>query len=71
MTLFGKGRKTRVVLPPAGIWKELLALALPQPDDPLFRSRKKGPAAGPRANTVRQAERLVKDAAKRAGLANA
>ena len=71
VTLYGKGKKTRVVLLPTSLWKELSALALPLPDDPLFRSRKKRPDGEPRAITVRQAERLVKDAARRAGLANA
>ena len=71
VTLFGKGQKTRVVLLPAGVWKELWALALPYPEAPLFRSRKRGPDGGPSPITVRQAERLVKDAARRAGLANA
>ena len=71
VTLFGKGQKTRVVLLPPGLWKELFALALPRPDAPLFRSRKKGPGGEPRSITVRQAERVVKDAARRAGLANA
>ncbi len=71
ITLFGKGKKTRVVLLPASVWKELWALALPHPDAPLFRSRKKGPGGDPRAITVRQAERVVKDAAKKASLTNA
>lgn len=71
VTLFGKGRKTRVVLLPASVWKELWALALPNPDAPLFRSRKKGPGGAPSPISVRQAERLVKDAARRAALSNA
>ncbi|MDP9455357.1 MAG: tyrosine-type recombinase/integrase [Actinomycetota bacterium] len=71
VTLFGKGQKTRVVLLPPSPWRELWALALPRPDAPLFRSRKKGPGGEPRSITVRQAERVVKDAARRAGLENA
>ena len=71
VTLFGKGRKTRVVLLPASLWAELAALALPHPRAPLFRSRKKGPGGEPRPITVRQAERVVKDAARRAALSNA
>lgn len=71
VTLFGKGNKTRTVLLPAGLWEELRALALPHPDAPLFRSRKKGPSGEPHPITVRQAERVVKEAAKRAGLPSA
>lgn len=71
VTLFGKGRKTRVVLLPASLWTELFALALPHPDAPMFRSRKKGPGGEPSSITPRQAERVVKDAAIRAGLSNA
>lgn len=71
VTLFGKGRKTRVVLLPASLWTELFALALPHPDAPMFRSRKKGPGGEPSPITPRQAERIVKDAARKAGLSNA
>jgi integrase/recombinase XerD len=71
ITLFGKGRKTRAVLLPEEAWSELVALALPHPDAPLFRSRKKGPGGEPKGITVRQAERVVKEAARAAGLKNA
>ncbi len=37
----------------------------------MFRSRKKGPGGEPSSITPRQAERVVKDAAIRAGLSNA
>ncbi|MDP9438497.1 MAG: tyrosine-type recombinase/integrase, partial [Actinomycetota bacterium] len=43
----------------------------PHLDSPLFRSRKKGPGGEPKAITVRQAERVVKEAARAAGLKNA
>jgi site-specific recombinase XerD len=69
--VFGKGSKTRPVLVPEGLFTELSTLALPHPDAPLFRSQKKGPDGGPRAITARQAERIVKDTARRAGLKNA
>jgi len=69
--IFGKGSKTRPVLVPEGLFSELSALAPPDPDAPLFRSQKNGPDGRPRAITARQAERLVKDAARRAGLKNA
>jgi integrase/recombinase XerD len=71
LAVFGKGSKTRPVLVPRSLFDELLALSLPGPDAALFRSQKKGPDAGPRAITARQAERIVKAAAKRAGLKNA
>jgi integrase/recombinase XerD len=71
VTLFGKGRKTRRVLLPAGLFAELSALALPDPEAPLFRSRKRAPGGGPRPITARQAERIVKQAAREAGLKNA
>ena len=71
LAVFGKGSKTRPVLVPHSLFDELLALSFPGPDAPLFRSQKKGPDGGPRAITARQAERIVKAAAKRAGLKNA
>ncbi len=69
--VFGKGSKARPVLVPEGLFAELSALALTDPDAPLFRSQKKGPDGSPRAITTRQAERIVKDAARKAGLKNA
>ena len=71
LTLFGKGRKTRRVLLPGGLISGLSALALPEPKAPLFRSRKRAPGGGPRPITARQAERIVKGAARVAGLKNA
>lgn len=69
--VFGKGSKTRPVLVPAGLFDELCNLALPDLDAPLFRSQKKGPDGEPRPITARQAERIVKAAARKAGLKNA
>jgi integrase/recombinase XerD len=71
LAVFGKGAKTRPVLVPEGLFAELSALALADPDAPLFRSQKKGPDGAPRAITARQAERIVKQAARKAGLKNA
>lgn len=66
VTIFGKGSKTRAVLLPAAIWGELTALRGDASDDgPVFRSRKGGhldPSA---------VLRLVKAAAKRAGVTGA
>ena len=71
LAVFGKGSKTRPVLVPSGLFEELSALSLPDSDAPLFRSQKRGPDGGPRPITARQAERLVKGAAKKAGLKHA
>ena len=71
LTLFGKGRKTRRVLLPGGLFSELSSLSLPEPKAPLFRSRKRAADGGPRPITARQAERIVKQAARDAGLKNA
>jgi integrase/recombinase XerD len=63
ITIFGKGGKTRVVFLQATVW-ELLA-ALPHgkaADGPIFISRKGGPLV------PRQVERIVRVAAKRAGI---
>ena len=66
VTLFGKGGKTRVVLLPASVWRELVGLRDEAgPDAPVFRSRKGGPL------TARQVERIVLAAARRAGLEGA
>src|SRR4051812_23437185 len=62
VTLFGKGGKTRAVLLKPGIWQELLALRAEDPDAPVFRSRQGG------ALDPSQVHRIVKQAAKRAGL---
>ncbi len=71
LAVFGKGQKTRPVLVPDGLFEELSDLALPDPDAPLFRSQKRGPDGGPRPVTARQAERIVKATARKAGLKNA
>lgn len=71
LQVFGKGSKTRPVLVPPGLFAELRALALLDPGAPLFRSQKKGSDGGPRPITARQAERIVKATAKKAGLKNA
>jgi len=71
LAVFGKGSKTRPVLVPTSLFEELKALALPEPDAPLFRSQKKRPDGGPSPISSRQAERIVKATAKRAGLKNA
>lgn len=64
VTLFGKGKKTRVVLLPPSIWEELLMLkADSDKDAPLFVSRKKHGHLD-----SSQIFRIVKEAAKRAGL---
>jgi integrase/recombinase XerD len=66
ITIFGKGGKTRVVLLPGSMWHELAMLrgeALD--DDPVFRSAKGG------ALDPSQVHRIVKQAARRAGLSMA
>ncbi len=69
VSLFGKGEKSRAVLLPEGVFSELLALAdQDDPDAPVFRSRKRGQDGKRRAITPRQAERIVKAAARRAGV---
>jgi site-specific recombinase XerD len=62
VTLFGKGGKTRAVLLRASIWQELIALRAEDPDTPVFRSRQGG------GLDPSQVHRIVKAAAKRAGL---
>ena len=69
--VFGKGSKTRPVLVPSRLFDELSALSLPDLDAPLFRSQKKGADGEPRPITARQAERIVKATARKAGLKNA
>ena len=69
VSLFGKGDKSRAVLLPEGVFSELWSLAdHGDPDAPLFRSRKSGEDGTSRAITARQAERMVKAAAERAGI---
>ena len=65
VTLFGKGGKTRSVLLKPSIWQDLAALRAADPDAPVFRSRQGG------ALDPLQVHRIVKQAAKRAGLAEA
>jgi integrase/recombinase XerD len=65
ITVFGKGGKTRAILLPSGVWRELLALrGEAGPDDPVFRSRNRG---GMLSRV--QVERIVTAAARRAGIA--
>lgn len=71
LQVFGKGSKTRPVLVPRSLFEDISALALVDPEAPLFRSQKKSPDGGPRPITSRQAERIVKATAKKAGLKNA
>lgn len=71
LTLFGKGGKTRRVLLPGALFEELEALALPDPQAPIFRSRKSGQDGKPMPIGVRQAERITKSAAKKAGIKTA
>jgi integrase/recombinase XerD len=67
ITVWGKGEKERAILLTAGTWRELAALRLgtTHPDDPVFRSRHGRPLS------PSQAWRIVKAAAKRAGLEKA
>src|SRR3954469_14917691 len=65
VTLFGKGGKTRAVLLKVSIWQELVALTDKNPEAPVFRSRQGG------ALDPSQVHRIVKAAAKRAGLSDA
>lgn len=63
VTVFGKGGKTRVILLPPSLWKELAGLRGDAGDnDPVFLSRKGGPLQ------ASQVHRIVKEAAQRAGL---
>lgn len=66
ITVFGKGGKTRAILLTAETWAELIALRGDAGAEmPVFRSRKGGAALD-----ESQAWRIVKAAAKRAGLAD-
>ena len=66
ITVFGKGGKTRVVLLKASMWTDLARLRGAIPDAAVFRSREGGGALDPS-----QVHRIVKIAAKRAGLSGA
>jgi integrase/recombinase XerD len=66
VTVYGKGGKTRVVLLPASVWKDLLSLkeeGVAAGDRPVFASRTQG---GFRSPT--QVRRLVYQTARVAGL---
>jgi integrase/recombinase XerD len=63
VTVFGKGDKTRVVLLPASVWRELEGLERGPADAPVFPSRRGGGNLHPTA-----VERIVLKAARRAGL---
>jgi integrase/recombinase XerD len=64
VTVYGKGGKTRVVLLPPSVWRELVALGSSQDvRAPLFRSHKGGHLHSSAA------WRIVRKAARRAGLA--
>jgi integrase/recombinase XerD len=64
ITVFGKGEKTRAVLLPASLWRELLDLRLRAgDDDPVFRSRLNGGQLHPS-----QVLRIVRAASVRAGI---
>jgi integrase/recombinase XerD len=65
VTVTGKGEKTRAVLLPAPLWRELHDLRGSVGDSPVFRSRKGG------ALDRSQVLRIVQAAAKRAGIAAA
>ena len=66
ITVFGKGGKTRVVLLKASLWTDLARLRGAIPDAAVFRSREGGGALDPS-----QVHRIVKIAARRAGLSDA
>jgi site-specific recombinase XerD len=65
-TIYGKGGKTRAVLLSANTWRTLMSLrGEAGPDEPVFRSREGG------ALDPTQVRRIVKAAARRAGLPEA
>lgn len=66
VTVFGKGEKTRTILLPTSVWRELLPLrGSADEDGPVFRSRKRGHLH------PTQVWRIVGQAARRAGIARA
>jgi site-specific recombinase XerD len=63
VTLHGKGGKTRAVLLPEGLWRDLMSLRDDAPSDaPVFRSRRGGHLV------PSSVHRIVRAAARRAGL---
>jgi len=63
VTVHGKGAKTRAVVLPVSVWRDLVALrGHAIPESPVFVSRQGGPL------TARQAHRVVAAAAVRAGI---
>jgi integrase/recombinase XerD len=66
VTVFGKGGKTRVVIVPAPVWKELMehrGRRKADPTMPVFRSRKRGGHL-----TRATVTQIVQESAKRAGI---
>jgi integrase/recombinase XerD len=64
VSVFGKGAKTRTILLSAGVFARVIAMRSQSGDDqPVFRSRKRGPLH------PSQVLRIVKRAARRAGIA--
>jgi integrase/recombinase XerD len=71
VSVFGKGRKTRVILLPKSLWSELVALRGEKLTGPVFPGRhfKSDGSDSPRRQlTTSQAWRIVKRAAQRAGI---
>lgn len=71
ITIYGKGGKTRVVLLKVSIWQDLAVMRGSDPDAPVFCSRERritGPAIDECLMDASQVHRIVKGAAKRAGL---
>ena len=71
ITVYGKGGKTRVVLLKDTRWRDLAVLRGPDPNAPVFRSREKrttGASIDESLMDPSQVHRIVKIAAKRAGL---
>jgi integrase/recombinase XerD len=69
ITVFGKGGKTRAIVLPGTVWRDLMALRATVnagADEPVFQSRSGGGALDPS-----QVHRIVKAAAARAGLPDA
>ncbi|WP_414545307.1 tyrosine-type recombinase/integrase [Nostoc sp. CCY0012] len=68
LTIFGKGRKTRVVLVPVALWRELeVYRGDADSDAPIFRSREQNADGNYHMSRV-QAWRVVKAAAARIGI---